>query len=762
MTILTSFVIRSQNIISLNDGSLTSTPHSIIPTREVQTVSDGIIVTYEFSHALIQADDVYQNSIWWKIGGFGHNENPSEAAVPERLDQFSTSSENGIEVSVIFEDYVDFQYELTPARSALPDNDYSIHSINTVLPIVCNDTFFPNKIVEKIDNQIYRGSNIVNIKVTPIQYNSARGIVRAYKKIVYKLTIPELDNETENLRSENYKFMSKDFFLNNTTLNGDYRNLETRGDETCLDPQGYLILSVPKFAAAVNSFAEWKKLLGFDIEIVIKDDWSQNMVKEVIKKKYNKMKNLYYLLIIGDHEDVPGMISNLKYPHVTDFYYTCLDNEDDLTPDIYRGRISVSNPEEASVVINKIIDYEKNPVTESSFYKNGINCSFFQDENKDGYADRRFAQTSEDVRNYLVSQGKSIQRIYKAKSDVTPIWWNKGSYSNGEELPSELKKPQFAWNGNFSDIIHAINSGGFYVLHRDHGGTDGWGDPSFSSKNISSLNNGQLQPIVFSINCLTGKFNSTTCFAEHFLRKADGGCVAIYGATEVSYSGYNDVLTGGMFDAIWSTPGLRIVMPGQVSSAPTPKPVYRLGQILDQGLNRLEEIYGSPSRNSFVKYTREIFHCFGDPSMYFPTACPTTFSNASCVRNSHDVAVTSGQEATISFYDKVYDKVTSYTGTAATYITDHPTNISVCISSHNKIPFIQEGSAPSEIFIQNKEIYGYRNYTASRIKIGSNVTDELSHGPVEFDGGVVKMKGDDIQIRSNTTIKKGTVLTLTN
>ena len=106
------------------------------------------------------------------------------------------------------------------------------------------------------------------------------------------------------------------------------------------------------------------------------------------------------------------------------------------------------------------------------------------------------------------------------------------------------------------------------MQHRDHGGTDGWGEPAYSSSDINGLYNTDLT-FVFSINCLTGKFNiGGECFAEKFHR-SQYGALGIIAATEVSYSFVNDTYVWGMYDNLWpdfmpeygTTPESRGVLP---------------------------------------------------------------------------------------------------------------------------------------------------------------------------------------------------------
>ncbi|MCD6367099.1 MAG: PKD domain-containing protein, partial [Bacteroidales bacterium] len=299
-----------------------------------------------------------------------------------------------------------------------------------------------------------------------------------------------------------------------------------------------------------------------------------------------------------------------------------MNGSGDYYPDMAKGRISVTSATQAMSVIDKIIDYEKTPPTLSSFYTNAVNCAYFQESSTTGYAERRFAQTSEDIRDYTNGVlGYNVSRIYATGSSVNPTNWNNGTYSAGEAIPSYLDKPGFAWDGDYNDINNTINSGVFYVFHRDHGDVSLWGDPYYTITYMNSLSNGNLTPVVFSINCLTGKFLEPECFSEKFLRYNNGGAVGVFCHAEVSYSGYNDGLAEGLVDAIWSNPGL---IPNFTGSGGIPSPtliphsdIFTMGDVANQGLLRMVETWGDH------EYTHQLFHYFGDPAMKIWTEQPT-------------------------------------------------------------------------------------------------------------------------------------------
>ena len=752
-------ISHAQQIVDLHSGRVKKGVESTVPKRDVEKLRDGYIVAYTFDKAMVLPDKLFSGTVFWKTDGFGMSQNPGDPSTLARYDLIAIPFGYSAKVEVIDSVYHDYEYELTPARQPLLDSNNETYTKSNVLAIQPYEGFKPASVAELSEIQHYRGHGICQAAVCPIQYNYETKTIRAYTFIKYKVTFVPDTLEATQRDNRPMQLSCEDRFLSNNVigseLDGPYNNEATRTAQS--DVMDYLILTTSTYSTAANRFAEWKRLLGFNVHVVLRDDWTSSSVKSTVTDAFASMENLYYLLIIGDHSDVPAGSSSLIRSHITDYNYGRMDN--DYVPEIYCGRLSVSSSNEAINVVEKIINYEQTPPTSSAFYNNGLNCAYFQDDDNNGYEDRRFAKTSEDVRTYVMSQNKSVQRVYYTLSSVTPLHWNDTLYSNGEDIPYELKKPGFAWNGNYSNINSSINGGVFYVLHRDHGAVWGWGKPKYTQQNINSLSNGSLLPVVFSMNCLTGKFDEN-CFAETFLRKTNGGCVGIYGATQVTYSGDNDALTSGMFDAIWPNPGLCINIPNHNNSfSTTPSPTYTLGQILGQGMVRLAETYGSNSK--YTKYTKEVFHCFGDPSMKLYTQMPTAFTGVSVVRNSSSISVNlaANDTARITTYNPITGEVQSCLGNSATMATANPYETIVCVSGHNRIPFIQN---PDVLYIQNTNIAGTLDESHDVIKVGNHVTTTIATGDVTTTNANIILRAKEILLDSGTHISVGTTLETVN
>lgn len=779
-----SSAVAQKRTVSHETGTFVGESSAERPERRVSVSPDGVTVTYEFKHAVVLSDPDVADYYLWRISGFGHSVVPGEPDVPVRWDSFALPEGcASFTVSVLESACVDVPLRLSPARAPQPEGKESPAVVPDIAPY---EGWFPREVVETGEVRVYRGRSVAEVGVYPVRYDWKNGVVRACSKIVYRVTFGE-----GGLRSApEGRIAPDDSFLDNTTLNGNvgaagYEMFRSAGD-TGSAGKDYLILSTPEFEEAVRRLADWKRTLGFGVHTRLRGDWTPERIKSAVKEVYRSAPSLYYLLIVGDHDDVPAedmartIVNNkgyaFDYRYVTDYYYGCVDGEGDVLADLYRGRLPVSTAMEAVTVVDKIIRYERNPVRDAAFYDMGLHCAYFEDcfpdgtdGPGDGIEDKRFTLTSEEVRNYMLSKGKTVNRVYFAydynysETDnyPPPTFWNKGEFAWGDSIPVELQRPYFAWDGDSADIVRYIDEGAFYVLYRGHGTDSTWVQPHFTGDNILSLANGDRLPVVFSINCETGSFQEDDCFAEVFLRKKGGGAVAVYAATEKSWPGYNDAMVIGMFDAIWPDPGVDSKLYnflGMTTSPSRLRETTRLGEILDQGLRRMEETWGQSWKGNSIstQFTREIFHCFGDPGMRIYTDTPTEFKKLSITCDVYKVRVDLGSEAgDIAFYDKLTEEIRFYTGRSAEYSGD-PRHVRVCVSGHNKIPFIGYLVCPDTYYIQNEIVQGSKHYKSDVIRAGSQVTDDKPSGEVVFDGGEIKVSGHRLILDRGTTIKPGT------
>ncbi len=511
------------------------------------------------------------------------------------------------------------------------------------------------------DPIIIRGHRIVVVRFYPVQFNPVKQQIRAFSKIEARLNFdrpgqvnpipprlgsPVFDPLLHGLIL-NYQFNPENLTRYKIWYDW-YRSLFVKWPYFFLEERAgaeYLIITHDDFSQEAQKLADWKEKKGVTSKVVTTSRTGSTAadIAAYIQDAYDTWTMPpSYVLLVGDSEFIPPHYAN---PHpsnyhggfdiATDLYYGTVDGTD-YFPDICVGRLSVDTAAQADAVIQKIIDYERDPrMMSSGFYNRASTCAQFQDNNGDGYEDRRFVLTSEEIRDYLQTQGYNVERIYTTGAAVTPTNYNSGSYDNGDPLPPSLLRANgFAWDGDATDITNAINAGRFLVYHRDHGTSrnwwnhvgggwggsyDGWGDPHYTTGDIAGLTNGPDTPVVFSIECMGAWFDGEVdqqndpaltrnheSFCEEFVQHANGGAIAAIGASRISYSGYNDQLARGFIDAIW--PGFD---PAFASGG-----LYNLGLVLSYGKVYMASVYGS-SLTTF-----ELFNLFGDPELPIWTDVP--------------------------------------------------------------------------------------------------------------------------------------------
>ncbi|MFO7797971.1 MAG: C25 family cysteine peptidase [Promethearchaeati archaeon] len=282
----------------------------------------------------------------------------------------------------------------------------------------------------------------------------------------------------------------------------------------------YLIITHENFSDTIKILAEDKIKHGISTKIVNSSSICENPTPENIS---DYIQNAYdtwnpkpkYILLVGDVEYIPAH-TGAVYDVSTDLYYATV-NGSDYFPDLYVGRFPVKTNEELEIIINKTINYEENYDPSKAMFSDVLLAAY------DQYG-RYYINTSESIREFLENNSYTTTCVYTG-----------GDYT-----------------GTTEDIINCINQGALLLNHRDHGGVNGWSYPSFTISDIDDLNNSHFQPVMFSINCLSGSFDyPSDCFGEAILKTENKGISAFIGASTVSYSGYNDELNKGLFASIW-------------------------------------------------------------------------------------------------------------------------------------------------------------------------------------------------------------------
>jgi hypothetical protein len=450
--------------------------------------------------------------------------------------------------------------EIAPAPRIPKDEEVGPILAKKDQKVYSTNAFFPSQNVRISEPKKIRGLDVVLISLSPFQYNPVTKELKVHRDMKVEITFEGGNGHfgDDRLRSRWWDPIIKDEVINSKEIaKVDYNQKQNRASSTGCE---YVIITPNDdfFAKWADSIRLFRLKQGITTQVYKLSDIggsSTSIIEQFIDSAYNTwdIPPSAVLLMADYGTDPNNSIDSPIYDNycISDNKYADVDG--DHLPDIVFARMTAQNEDQLETMVTKAINYERNPPTNQSFYDHPVTAMGWQTE-------RWFQLCSEIIAGFMEnSLGKTVNRenaIYQGNNNGP---WSTATNTNtivnyfGDnglgyipDDPSYLND----WGGNATRINNDINSGAFLVQHRDHGGTDGWGEPSYNTSDIDGLTNTDFT-YVFSVNCLTGKFNiSGTCFAEKFHR-VEYGALGIIAATESSYSFVNDTYVWGMYDNMW-------------------------------------------------------------------------------------------------------------------------------------------------------------------------------------------------------------------
>lgn len=400
----------------------------------------------------------------------------------------------------------------------------------------------------------------------------------------------------------------------------------------------YLIVAHDSLAESVQPLADWKRQKGYATRVVRLSEIGPSPTADDIRAFLRKARPTFVLLV-GDAPLLPAAsVKRMRRIH-TDHYYGCLDDGDDWRPDIYVGRLPAGNAAECSVMVKKILAYEKAPDPESC--AKSLFAAEFGDHDNDGYENEKFMEASIAAKTYLERLGLKATTAYqrKAASTALPLrhsksftgeWdlrWAGGDVIKGTfgpllhpdgipfVAPVDLLPDEAAFRRTMTD---ALNAGAGIVQFNVHGVNDKTVFPTYDIPAVRALTNGNRLPLVLIFACSTGSFTSEDCFAEEWLKSPAGGAMGVIASSGGSWGTYNEWLSHGLWDGIArdyfahlsSLDGYRKISYQGNRHGPS----RRLGPLLAYAKEALLELYREETQREWLtRDTFETFNLLGDP-----------------------------------------------------------------------------------------------------------------------------------------------------
>lgn len=452
--------------------------------------------------------------------------------------------------------------ELAPAPRIPLDTEKGPLQYNRDEKIYNKNEFYPASPIRLSKPTAIRGVDAAILGITPFQYNPVTKELIVIRDIEIEI-IFEGGNGIfgdDRLRSRWFDPILENIFLNYEELPEiDYSHASSGNNRD--DGGEYLIITPddPVFLPWADTLRRFRNMQGISTKVVTTTEVGGNSASAVeayIDNAYNTWTiPPVAVLIMADYGTASDRIMSPIWNSYCASDHIYGDVNGNGMADIILARMTAQNNTHLSNMIGKMLSHERTPPMNADFYNNPITALGWQTE-------RWFQICSESVGGYFKHvQGKDpvrINEVYDGDPSVDP--WSTATNTNmilnvfGPNglgyIPATPAELGDWWDGDATMINNAINDGAFILQHRDHGGNTGWGEPDYGNSDIDGLTNEEYC-FVFSVNCLTGKYNwSSECFTEKFHR-SQYGALGLIAASEVSYSFVNDTYVWGLYDHLW-------------------------------------------------------------------------------------------------------------------------------------------------------------------------------------------------------------------
>ena len=345
----------------------------------------------------------------------------------------------------------------------------------------------------------------------------------------------------------------------------NYDNLLSRDEE--YQTPCYLFIYPSNFPnnQYFNNLINWKHRRGFEVHTANTSETGSNTnsIKNYIQNAYNSWENPpEFVCFLGDASGsftIPASGSG-------DHFYTQLEGNDILA-DICIGRLSFESMLEFETIVDKILNYEKNPYMDNTnWYTNSL----------------LVGDPSSSGQSTIITKKNIKEMMLSSEPDFTFDEVYGGSFT--------------------SQMATSFNSGVSYMNYRGYMGMSGW-----TNSNTGSLSNGYMLPVAVIMTCATGSFTYDTSRSECFLRAGvpgspKGAIASIGTATTGTHTCFNNCADAGTYYGIFADH------------------IYNMGGALNRG--KLNLYLNYPNQSGWVANFSEWNNLMGDPGMELWTNVP--------------------------------------------------------------------------------------------------------------------------------------------
>ncbi|MDD4309115.1 MAG: C25 family cysteine peptidase, partial [Candidatus Cloacimonetes bacterium] len=607
----------------------------------INSTTSETVLQYEINH--FEKSKVQINGAeWFKINlpkeGITQEKGFPELPVFNRsvIIDYSAS----MKLSIYDIEYQDFKLAIAPSKGVITRNINPETVPYTFDSIYQSKGFFPETVAELSDPYILRDFRGVTVKTTPFAYNPDTKTLRVYTS--YKIRVFTDGFGGINSLSRAPESISRDFLPIYETQFVNYNSFRYTPVNDAFGK--ILVICHTNYLTQIAPYVNWKKQKGITTELV---EWSTigttaAQLKTYIQNRYNTDNTITYVQLVGDAPQIPTIMHDSSGGSDPTF---ALVAGSDNYPDIFIGRFSAETTDQVTTQVNKAIVYERDLTTTDTWLNRALGIASAEGGGSQGDDGESDIVHMNGIRTDLVGYGyTTVDQVYDPGAAASTVTTN-------------------------------VNAGRGFINYVGHGSNTAWSTTGFSNTNATALINGTKTPFIMDVACVNGNFVSITCFAEAWLRNANGGAVAMYASTiNQSWNSpmrAQDHFTDLMIAGTKTTTG---------------------GLYYNASCNMMD-VYGTDGVNMY-----KTWHIFGDASLSVRTKTPIAMAvthPTTFVIGTSSVTVNTGvanARVAITHNNTIYGVATANSsGVASVTLTNAPTGVvtyTVTVTAFNRVTYV--------------------------------------------------------------------------
>ncbi|UCD76105.1 MAG: hypothetical protein JSV91_04115, partial [Phycisphaerales bacterium] len=509
-----------------------------------QAAEDGQTFELRYTATFSQDDLVFGESMGFdtvKLEGGDFLNVPGEPMLPAvglRIALPEGMAVTGVEVVQSTSAELEGEYSLFPAQPPQPISTKAAPG-ELVAPeadVYASADAYPGRLVEFTRQNDLAGQAMAGLRFFPLQYAPAEGKLTFHNSIEVVIRGQSgyrcgdyLPQNASDRQRESYEQMVRGLVANPEDV-----RLSTSDDPSSagrgVGPGDYdfVIITQSSWEDNFQPLADWKTKRGMPTAIVT-TSWiyndggysgdNQTKIRAFVQDARTNWGTMYFLLG-GDTTVIPYNIKYLLGDNLAnDTYYG--DYDSDYLCEVHVGRASVRYESHVTNFIGKVLTYEQNPPL-TDYAKTATFVGF----DLTSYGSHEGENLKTDIKNYYLPSGWTYRSEYDSETGYHKY-----------------------------DVITYLNQGNNLVNHADHSDTYQMGTgltnhgQYLSNSDMTNLNNGDYQSILYSLGCWAAAYDATTCIGEAFVQDTNGGGLAFVGNSRYGwYYQYQDVGLSFTFD----------------------------------------------------------------------------------------------------------------------------------------------------------------------------------------------------------------------